>query len=201
MVCKEDIAVLFKGLEGDERIELMCSLLDCCLPLELRFLGTYIEHSANKHYSNLQRYEKTANNATFGQLRDLHDATIRRKFCIYLALLYSHNKRAATDLFKFLEHFELDNDLRMKDDNLSVNRDGYSDDQTYVNEIKLLFSMGSFHPAFTFQQKEILRNKMRGNADESKLDVGVEDEPKANHSPHSSEEIIINQVKITFSTE
>lgn len=160
MICKEDITVWFKGLEGDERIELMCSLLDSCLPLELRFLGTYIEYAANKHYSNLQRYEKTANESTFGQLKDLHDATIRRKFCIYLALLYSHNKKAATDLYKFLEHFEIQESFREKEKNLSVNGVISSSDDTYMNEIKLLFSMASFHPAFTFHQKQILRSKM-----------------------------------------
>lgn len=161
MVCKEEITLWFKGLEGDQRVDLMCNLLDCCLPLELRFLGTYIEFAASKHYGNLQKYEKTANEATFGELRDLYDATIRRKFCIYLALLYSHNKKAATDLFQFLEHFQLTGDKsKEKEDNLTVNGIISGDEETCINEIKLLLSMASFHPAFTFNQKQILRNKL-----------------------------------------
>lgn len=161
MVCKEDVVKWFKGLEGDERIDLMCCLLDCCLPLELRFLGTYIEFAASKHYGNLQKYEKTANDSTFGELRDLYDATVRRKFCIYLALLYSYNKKAATELFKFLEHFKLtDGKRKISGDKLSVNGVSCSEDDTCLNEIKLLLSMASYHPAFTFQQKEVLRKKL-----------------------------------------
>ncbi len=202
MINKEDITVWFKGLEGDERIELMCSLLDCCLPLELRFLGTYIEYAANKHYSNLQRYERTANDATFGQLKNLHDSTIRRKFCIYLALLYSHNKRAATDLFKFLEHFQPNDDFSEKENNLSVNGIIGTDDETYMNEIKLLFSMGSYHPAFTFQQKEILRSKFRDqknngeNNKSPKLEQENEDkvELENNVIPKTSDESFNNEV-------
>ena len=161
MVCKEDVAKWFKGLEGDQRIDLMCSLLDCCLPLELRFLGTYIEFAASKHYGNLQKYEKTANESTFGELRDLYDATVRRKFCIYLALLYSYNKKAATELYRFLEHFELTEEkINSSEDRLSVNGVSCPEDDTFVNEIKLLLSMASYHPAFTFQQKENLRKKL-----------------------------------------
>ena len=161
MVCKEEIAKWFKGLEGDERIDLMCSLLDSCLPLELRFLGTYIEFAASKHYGNLQKYEKTANESTFGELRDLYDATVRRKFCIYLALLYSYNRKVATELYKFLEHFEIkDEEIKTKGSKLSVNGVSCSEDETCLNEIKLLLSMASYHPAFTFQQKEVLRKKL-----------------------------------------
>ena len=162
MVCKEDVAKWFKGLEGDQRIDLMCSLLDCCLPLELRFLGTYIEFAASKHYGNLQKYEKTANESTFGELRDLYDATVRRKFCIYLALLYSYNRKVATELYRFLEHFEFaDETTNNNGDRLSVNGVSCSgDDDTCLNEIKLLLAMASYHPAFTFQQKENLRKKL-----------------------------------------
>ena len=160
-MCKEDVVKWFKGLEGDQRIDLMCSLLDCCLPLELRFLGTYIEFAASKHYVNLQKYEKTANESMFGELRDLCDATVRRKFCIYLALLYSYNKKVATKLFKFLEHFELaDEKINSKDEKLSANRVSSPDEDTFLNEMKLLLSMASYHPAFTFQQKQNLRKKL-----------------------------------------
>jgi len=161
MVCKEDVVKWFKGLEGDQRIDLMCSLLDCCLPLELRFLGTYIEFAASKHYVNLQKYKKTANESMFGELKDLCDATVRRKFCIYLALLYSYNRKVATKLFKFLENFELaDEKMTTKDEKLSANGVSSPDDNTFLNEMKLLLSMASYHPAFTFQQKQNLRKKL-----------------------------------------
>ena len=161
MVCKEGVVIWFRGLQGGERIDLMCSLLDCCVPLELRFLGTYIEFAASKHYSNLQKYEKTVNESSFGELRDLYDEKIRRKFLIYLALLYSYNKKAATDLFKFLEDFELPSEKpNTKDDNLSLNGVSCSDEETSLDEIKLLLSMASYHPAFTFHQKQTLRNKL-----------------------------------------
>ena len=86
MISQEEVCIWFKNLEGYSRIELMCALLDSCLPLELRFLGTYLEYSAGKHYTHLQRWEKDANKSSLwlnGDKEDkFSDKTFRRKFCI-----------------------------------------------------------------------------------------------------------------------
>ena len=158
MLCHEEICKWFKELEGEARIELMCSLLDSCLPLELRFLGTYLEYSAGKH--NLHRYEKAANESSFGDMFDLLDAGVRRKTCLYLALLYSYNKKAATDLFHILHDFDI-GQVRSKLSGSKECKNSNADNHnTCLNEIKLLFCMASYHPAFDFHQKKELREKL-----------------------------------------
>ena len=64
MCTTESVISWFRGIEADERIEVMCLLMDCCLPWEIRFLGTYIETVAQKDYQALRQAESTANNPT-----------------------------------------------------------------------------------------------------------------------------------------
>lgn len=195
--CQEDVCIWFKSrLEGHSRIELMCSLLDICLPLELRFLGTYLEYAAGKHHAHLQKWERDSNNpASFSMTPDLRDAKTRRRICLFMTLLHSHNKLIASKLFDVLSLYEnlahcaqttLDdgtlpssissptstsqstqsnaehnNVINVPTDVQSTAAaNPLSYDHTSLNEFKLLLTMSSFHPAFSFNQRQIIRGKL-----------------------------------------
>lgn len=171
MISQEEVFIWFKDLEGHSRIELMCALLDSCLPLELRFLGTYLEYAAGKHYTHLQKWEKDANvSSSLFSATNLSDTKIRRRLCIFLALLHSHNREVAMKLFGILSMYEcfatFDNSentgpIDGNNDNAnSANSDIDWSEITSRNEMRLLLTMASLHPAFDFDQRQNLRKKM-----------------------------------------
>ena len=57
MLCKEDIYGWFRDSVSSQRIDLLCGLLQLCLPLELRFVGSCVEEQARKDYCRLVDYE------------------------------------------------------------------------------------------------------------------------------------------------
>ena len=150
MLYKESVVSWFKGLNGDERIDLMCLLLDCCLPWEVRFLGTYLESLAQKDYASFRRPESTANNPSdLGYLYCIEDSEIRKRLCISVALLHSTNRQAAGVLFAILK------DLQVQFLGTSAV------EEEILTEISLLLTMTANHPAFSFHQKNILRSKLK----------------------------------------
>lgn len=60
-ICKEDVFEWFNKLSGGKRIELICGLLNMCIPLEWRFFATFLEQAAKKDYSSLKEAELRAN--------------------------------------------------------------------------------------------------------------------------------------------
>lgn len=170
MINQEEVCVWFKNLEGYSRIELMCALLDSCLPLELRFLGTYLEYSAGKHHTHLQKWEKDANKAStwlFADRDDFLNKDFRRKFCIFLALLHSHNRPIAVKLFDILNKWEKLNSISQKNveeknvtnSDAKSNVENFDESVSFYNEMRLLYSMASLHPALDFAQRAKLRTK------------------------------------------
>ncbi|RWS06207.1 uncharacterized protein B4U79_04175 [Dinothrombium tinctorium] len=61
--CKEEVFNWFKELSGAKRIELMCGLINLCIPLEWRFFATVIENLARRDYSSLREAELKSNSA------------------------------------------------------------------------------------------------------------------------------------------
>lgn len=62
-ICKEDVFDWFKKLPGGKRIELICGLLNMCIPLEWRFFATFLEQAARRDYSSLKEAEIRANSS------------------------------------------------------------------------------------------------------------------------------------------
>lgn len=150
MLNKESVVKWFKGLNGDERIDLMCMLLDCCLPWEVRFFGTFLESLAQKDYAALRGPESTANNPSdLSYLYCLEDSETRKRLCLSVALLHSTNRQAAGVLFAIL------NDSHVQAFGTSVI------EEDILTEISLLLTMTANHPAFRFYQKNILRSKLK----------------------------------------
>lgn len=148
---REGVYRWFSGLSSAQRTEFLCGLLDLCVPVELRFLGSCLEDLARKDYHSLRDAEIKANNpADLALLANVTDEVVRSKLLVSLALLGSDNRPAAGALFRTLTHI----DAIIHDYGLRLN-DGRTGEQ-----FLLLFTMAANHPAFSFHQKQVLRQQL-----------------------------------------
>ncbi|KAJ7312183.1 hypothetical protein JRQ81_006543 [Phrynocephalus forsythii] len=148
---RETVYRWFSELPSPQRVEFLCGLLDLCIPLELRFLGACLEDLARKDYHSLRDSEIKANNpADLGSLTNLTDEVVRSKLLVSLALLGSSHGEAAGVLFRTLTH--IDSVIHNYGLQLNEGRTG--------DEFLLLFTMASNHPAFSFHQKQVLRQEL-----------------------------------------
>ncbi|XP_069492286.1 zinc finger CCHC domain-containing protein 14 [Ambystoma mexicanum] len=141
----------FLELSPAQRVEFLCGLLDMCLPLELRFLGSCLEDLARKDYHSLRDSEIRANNAAdLARLTNLTDELVRSRLLVSVALLGSESREAAAVLCRTLTHM----DSILNNYGLQLNEARTAD------ELLLLFTMASNHPAFTFHQRQLLRQEL-----------------------------------------
>ncbi|XP_054019984.1 zinc finger CCHC domain-containing protein 2 isoform X4 [Dryobates pubescens] len=174
-------------LGSAQRLEFMVGLLDLCNPLELRFLGSCLEDLARKDYHCLRDSEAKANGLSDpGQLGDFRDPAVRSKLIVYLALLGSENREAAGRLHRLLP--QVDSILQScparrpqvgaaeeegaEEEDVVVMMDGTGENgQASLTaaqglgfgaqeELLLLFTMASLHPAFSFHQRVTLREHL-----------------------------------------
>ncbi|XP_029953160.1 zinc finger CCHC domain-containing protein 14 isoform X2 [Salarias fasciatus] len=150
-VQREGVYRWFSALTSAQRAEFLCGLLDLCVPIELRFLGSCLEDLARKDYHSLRDAEIKANNpADLSGLTNITDEVVRSKLLVSLALLGSDNREAAGVLYRTLTHI----DTVINNYGLALN-DGRTEEQ-----FLLLFTMASNHPAFSFHQKQVLRQQL-----------------------------------------
>ncbi|XP_047453436.1 zinc finger CCHC domain-containing protein 14 [Mugil cephalus] len=150
-VQREGVYRWFSSLTSAQRAEFLCGLLDLCVPVELRFLGSCLEDLARKDYHSLRDAEIKANNpADLSGLTNITDEVVRSKLLVSLALLGSDNREAAGVLYRTLTHI----DTVINNYGLALN-DGRTEEQ-----FLLLFTMASNHPAFSFHQKQVLRQQL-----------------------------------------
>uniref|UniRef100_A0A8C7E7E0 Zinc finger CCHC-type containing 14 n=1 Tax=Naja naja TaxID=35670 RepID=A0A8C7E7E0_NAJNA len=169
---RESVYRWFSELPSPQRVEFLCGLLDLCIPLELRFLGACLEDLARKDYHSLRDSEIKANNAAdLGGLTNLTDEVVRSKLLVSLALLGSSHREAAGVLFRTLTH--LDSVIHNYGLQLNEGRTG--------DEFLLLFTMASNHPAFSFHQKQVLRQEL--TKIQSLLACTAKGPPAANAAP------------------
>lgn len=135
----------------------MCTLLNMCLPFEVRYLGTCLEEIGKRDYNDLRDTEHHANSAS--ELTELTtsssvmDKRTRRKLALYMALLHSCNYACAVILYKnlsSLDHQEITNLLNGTTFN--------NMDEQPLEELLLLYTMALNHPAFTYEQKSAFGN-------------------------------------------
>jgi hypothetical protein len=172
MVCTEDIYGWFRDSVSSQRIDLMCSLMQLCLPLELRFVGACLEEQARRDYSRLRDYDLKANDpsvyvALTSELTASESIdSLHRTVSVYLSVLRSSNSACAVRLFDLLTLIwdrirqrvstpiainMLSTDVESGFDCMPNTRPVFST-QTAADLI-LLFTMASYHPAFTFSQR------------------------------------------------
>lgn len=137
----------FQNLESYKRIDIMCTLLNLCLPFELRFLGTCLEELGRRDAQELRGAELRVNNPqdfnndipSF-QSGQPTDRKMRRKMALYLALMRACNRTGVTELFKTLD--------RWGDIDFTKFSDGDS-----IQELLLVYTMATNHPMFSFEQR------------------------------------------------
>lgn len=152
-VLREGVYSWFSSLTSARRTEFLCGLLDLCVPIELRFLGSCLEDLARKDYHSLRDAEIRANNtADLAALTDVTDEVVRGKLLVSLALLASDNREAAGVLYRTLTHI----DTVINNYGLPRNDVAQTEEQ-----FLLLFTMAAHHPAFSFHQKQLLRRELR----------------------------------------
>lgn len=145
----------FGNLSSYKRIDVMCTLLNMCLPFEVRYLGTCIEEIGKRDYNDLRDTEHHANNASdVAELTtsSVTDKRTRRKLALYMALLHSCNYACAVILYKNLsnlDHQEVTN---------LINGTTFNADDQPLEELLLLYTMALNHPAFTYEQKSVFGN-------------------------------------------
>ncbi|XP_015232995.1 PREDICTED: zinc finger CCHC domain-containing protein 2 isoform X1 [Cyprinodon variegatus] len=177
-------------LNPAKRVEFMCGLLHMCQPLELRFLGSYLEDLARKDYHVLRDFEGRANNPSdLGVLTDVTDPVVRSKLIVCLSLLGSDRRECAGILSRILSSVDLS--FRSFGYPLSSFRDpqhhlhpfyppcqdGSVCEQNRVEpaggaleQLALLYTLASLHPAFHFHQREVIRAQL------DKIELCLEEE-------------------------
>ncbi|XP_017487722.1 PREDICTED: uncharacterized protein LOC108375970 isoform X2 [Rhagoletis zephyria] len=147
MICKRDVIQWFKELESYKRIDTMCTLLNMCLPFELRFLGTCLEELGRRDSQELRGMELRVNNPqdlaadiVACQKGEPTDKKIRRKMALYLALIRACNRTCVTEIFRTLDGWG-DRDFQ------SMN------DSDTLQELLLVYTMAANHPVFSFDQQ------------------------------------------------
>nr|XP_033341727.1 zinc finger CCHC domain-containing protein 14 isoform X2 [Megalopta genalis] len=169
MVCKENVVSWFGNLSSYKRIDVMCTLLNMCLPFEVRYLGTCVEDIGKRDYNDLRDTEHHANSASdLAELTTLGvaDKRTRRKLALYMALLHSCNYACAVILYKNLSNFDYQEISNL------LNGTTISPDDQPLEELLLLYTMALNHPAFTYEQKSIFGNiYMKLQEEESRLNL------------------------------
>lgn len=149
MVCKEEFLTWFKDLDSYKRIDMLCELINMCVPFELRFLGSYIEDMGKYSYVELRQQALFANNMEklekdpVFKNQTLYEETVRHKVLLNISLLKSRNYSVANWYSKKFLRTDYIEDLVQKEK-----------DELVQNELLLLFTMAARHPAFTFDQKQ-----------------------------------------------
>lgn len=147
MIVKEDLVTWFQNLESYKRIDVMCTLLNLCLPFELRFLGTCLEELGRRDAEALRGVELRVNNPQefvndIGSFQSGQptEVKVRRMMAMYLALMRVCNRTGVNELFKTLD--------RWGDRDFTKFSDGDP-----LQELLLVYAMATNHPVFSFEQR------------------------------------------------
>lgn len=172
MVCKEEVVHWFKELESYKRIDIMCTLLNMCLPFELRFFGTCLEQLGARDSQAIRGLELRVNNTNElareiaePEMYDPSNTRVRRKIVFYLALLRVCSRPCVNELFNIVYSWSNNDFLKRAKDN-------------DLQELLLVYSMAANHPVFSFEQRmkcsDVYNKMMYGIAESSYGEVPVE---------------------------
>ena len=155
MVCKEDVCLWFKECEPHQRLEVLCCLLNMCLPFELHFINTCLS-DLNKRVDLRDIEAKVNGHQEIESLSNILDEQTRSRLVVCVALLTATNHSGSEMLFKVLTSEPLES---------------FDPSDDCVKELLLLYTMVLNHPAFTYHQKrnveDLLRSLQKNFRDES----------------------------------
>jgi len=150
MICKDSVFKWFKGLSSHNRIDLMCSLLNKCLPFELRFLGTCLEDLGRQDFTQMKEFEVKANNVNeltdFQSKSIITETIIRQKLAVFVCLLQTLNTSCSSIIYKCLYGIDI---------NEAVATAKTYDDRI-LEELLTIYTVAVNHPAFSFEQRQNL---------------------------------------------
>lgn len=174
---KDEVCLWFKNSEPHRRLELLCGLLNMCLPMELRFIGTVVEDLGKRDFHDLRDAEHKANSTQeIKRLSDLLEERTRSNLIVYVALLTSRNHTCSTLLYQILAQAHPHDTTTPTTTNATL-------DANYVKEMLLIYTMVLHHPAFTFEQKRVIAEL---HAQASKLEARLSPPPPPpSHSTQS----------------
>ena len=182
MACKEDVCAWFKDCDPHSRLELLCCLLNMCLPLELHFVTTCLQE-LNKRV-DLQEVAVSVNKEGGGMCGgDTLDQHTRSRLIVWVALLGATNTtgadmvvRVLTDLLpipvkgdcvmEVTQEGDYVTEVSQESDYMKevILEGDYVKEVTQegdcVKEVLLLYTMVLNHPAFTYQQKRVVAGLM-----------------------------------------
>ena len=159
MVHKDEMCALFKTLRSVDRIEILCGMFQLCVPQELRFIGSCLEDLIQKNYKLLYDAECVANDSK--QLKGIAKPfnKIDKDFCaslntisVYLSLLHSDNTSCAISMFSILNDLKTFFESQLtQSDTITTERSMLNNE--FIEDVMLIFTMASYHPAFTITQR------------------------------------------------
>ena len=155
MVHKDEMCAFFKTLSSVDRIEIICGMLQLCVPQELRFVGAFLEDIIQKNFSYFSDLETVAND--INQIKELSKTKINSdkefyaRLNMYLSLLHSDNNVCAEAIFSILE--EIKDNLELHFDQDPVLKNISEKESDFLNDVILVFTLASYHPAFTIKQR------------------------------------------------
>eukprot|EP00118_Oscarella_pearsei_P009273 m.52523 g.52523 ORF g.52523 m.52523 type:complete len:782 (+) comp34217_c0_seq2:97-2442(+) len=151
MLTEEDALDWFKNSAGSRRIDFLCRILRFCSPLELRYFAVVLEDMCRKDYHELQSIEYQLNSLSnvqmTGESPSLLEKASRHKLLTAFALLRSDNQPVGQKLFDLL--------VRALDPNGTL-----KEDAEVYEEALLLLLMAANHPAFLFDHRKWLWQKI-----------------------------------------
>lgn len=141
-----DVSHWFRDATSDRRLEALCRLLDCCMPLELQFLNTYFLELLRRNSAASLKQDCDTNMA---ELREITESSCRRQLCLILTRLKSANVQLGRVYnvliqYNFSEFFSR---VMVMEEEL-------------VDEILLLFTLAANHPAMSFSQRHNLHQRL-----------------------------------------
>lgn len=152
----QEVFSWFRQLPSYRRLEALCQLLNLCVPLEIRFVESYLTKLASRENLFLKEHEVKANNSL--ELAKLVesgggplDGPCRSRLVLTLALLKSDNCSGASTLFPVLQ-----NGLPVDKSSLALL------EPKCLEELVLLYAMSSLHPAFSYSQHTSLESLKSG---------------------------------------
>lgn len=99
-----DICAWFQRQQGAARLETIVNLLQMLYPLELQFVGAYLEDLARRDYHCLRDVEHRFNIPEIvARLTDVNDGRCRASLIVALSLLKSSNHKTAATVYKYIK--------------------------------------------------------------------------------------------------
>ena len=146
MVRKEEIFVCFSSMASHQRLDVICTLANLCLPFELRFLNTCVDFLSKINSPSAKDTEILASiEKNCLQLADvdIHDNSSRKKLIWALTLLHAGNRIVAHTIYRILYNTCSD----LKEFGLREIT------QELSQELHLIFTLVRHHPSFTYDEK------------------------------------------------